>query len=58
MATVLDSVRAIFAPNNTFAIDAETPADVVARESLLDRAMGSDRRLKSSEKIRRGYRRA
>lgn len=54
MATVLDSVRAIFAPNNTFAIDAETPADVVARESLLDRAMGSDRRLKSSEKIRRG----
>jgi len=54
MATVLDSVRALFAPNTTFIIDAETPADVVARENLLDRAMGPDRRLKSSEKIRRG----
>ena len=53
MATVLDSVRALFAPNNTFTIDAETPADVVARENLLDRAMGADRRKKSSEKIRR-----
>jgi len=54
MATVLDSVRALFAPHNTFTIDAETPADVVARETLLDRAMGPDRRKKSSEKIRRG----
>lgn len=54
MAAVLDSVRAFFAPNTTFTIDAETPADVVARENLLDRAMGPDRRLKSSEKIRRG----
>lgn len=54
MATVLDSVRALFAPNNTFTIAAETPADVVARENLLDRAMGPDRRKKSSEKIRRG----
>lgn len=54
MATVLDSVRAFFAPNTTFTIDAETPADVVARENLLDRAMGPDRRKKSSEKIRRG----
>jgi predicted N-acetyltransferase YhbS len=53
MATVLDSVRALFAPN-TFTIAAETPADVVARENLLDRAMGPDRRRKSSEKIRRG----
>ena len=53
MAAVLDSVRAFFAPNSTFTIDAETPADVVARETLLDRAMGPDRRLKSSEKIRR-----
>ncbi|SMF06609.1 Predicted N-acetyltransferase YhbS [Xaviernesmea oryzae] len=54
MATVLDSVRALFAPNTTFTIDAETPADVVARENLLDRVMGPDRRKKSSEKIRRG----
>ncbi|RWX79138.1 N-acetyltransferase [Neorhizobium lilium] len=53
MATVLDSVRAFFAPVTTYTIDAETPADVVARETLLDRAMGPDRRKKSSEKIRR-----
>jgi predicted N-acetyltransferase YhbS len=54
MATVLDSVRAFFAPATTYTIDAETSADVVAREALLDRAMGPDRRKKSSEKIRRG----
>lgn len=53
MATVLDSVRAFFAPSQTFTIDMETPADVVARETLLDNAMGPDRRTKSSEKIRR-----
>jgi predicted N-acetyltransferase YhbS len=54
MATVLDSVRALFAPASTYTIDGETPADVVAREALLDRAMSPDRRKKSSEKIRRG----
>lgn len=54
MATVLDSVRAFFAPAPTFVIENETPADVVARERLLDRMMGADRRKKSSEKIRRG----
>ena len=53
MATVLENVRAFFAAPS-FVIDAETPADVVARENLLDRAMGADRRKKSSEKIRRG----
>jgi predicted N-acetyltransferase YhbS len=53
MAAVLDTVRALFAPN-TFTIAEETPADVVARENLLDRAMGADRRKKSSEKLRRG----
>ena len=53
MAAVLDSVRAFFAPS-TFTIDAETPADVVARENLLDRVMGPDRRRKSSERIRCG----
>ncbi len=54
MATVLDSVRAFFAPVTTYTIDTENSADVVARETLLDRAMGPDRRRKSSEKIRRG----
>jgi predicted N-acetyltransferase YhbS len=53
MAAVLDSVRAFFAPS-IFTIDAENPSDVVARENLLDRAMGPHRRKKSSEKIRRG----
>jgi predicted N-acetyltransferase YhbS len=52
MAAVLDSVRAFFAPS-VFTIDAENPGDVVAREALLDRAMGPHRRSKSSEKIRR-----
>ncbi len=53
MAAVLDTVRALFAPT-TYTIDLETPADVVARENLLDRVMGPERRLKSSEKIRSG----
>ena len=53
MAAVLDTVRAFFAPT-TYTIDFETPADVVARENLLDRVMGPERRKKSSEKIRRG----
>lgn len=38
------------------AIVAETPADISAREALLDRAMGPKRRKKSSEKLRRGRR--
>ncbi len=53
MAAVLDSVRAFFA-HNTFTIDQENPGDVVARENLLDRAMGPNRRRKSSEALRRG----
>ena len=53
MAAVLDSVRAFFA-QNAFTIDAENPGDIVARERLLDRAMGPNRRRKSSEQIRRG----
>lgn len=53
MAAVLDSVRAFFAPP-AFVIDTETPADVVARETLLDRVMGPERKAKSSEKIRHG----
>jgi Predicted acetyltransferase len=53
MAAVLDTVRAFFAPT-TYTIDFETPADVVARENLLNRVMGPERRKKSSEKIRRG----
>jgi len=56
MAAVLDSVRALFAPKTetAFIIDRENPGDVVARERLLDAAMGPGRRRKSSEAIRRG----
>ena len=53
MAAVLDSVRAFFAPS-TFTLDLENAGDVVARENLLDRAKGPDRRKKSSEKLRQG----
>lgn len=53
MAAVLDSVRAFFA-QNAFTIDTENPGDVVARENLLDHAMGPNRRRKSSETLRRG----
>ncbi|NVP57354.1 GNAT family N-acetyltransferase [Mycoplana rhizolycopersici] len=53
MATVLGSVRAFFA-QSAFAIDRENAGDVVARERLLDRAMGEGRFRKSSEKLRRG----
>lgn len=53
MAAVLNSVRAFFKPQ-TFQIDIENPGDVVARENLLDRAMGPNRRRKSSEKLRAG----
>lgn len=37
-----------------FTIETELPADVAAREVLLDRAMGPGRKRKSSEKLRRG----
>jgi predicted N-acetyltransferase YhbS len=55
MAAVLDSVRALFAPKTetAFRIDRENPGDVLARERLLDAAMGPNRRKKSSEAIRR-----
>ncbi|MDO9415249.1 GNAT family N-acetyltransferase [Pararhizobium sp.] len=52
MAAVLDSVRAFFA-QNSFSIDLENAGDIVARENLLDRAMGPGRRRKSSETLRR-----
>ncbi|MER2534805.1 MAG: N-acetyltransferase [Rhizobiaceae bacterium] len=39
-----------------FTILAEDAGDIVARENLLDRAMGPNRRKKSSEKLRRGRR--
>ena len=52
MATVLDPVRAPFAPE-TFTIDREAAGDAVARERLLDRVMGEARFRKSSEKLRR-----
>lgn len=53
MATVLGSVRAFFA-QSAFAIDRENAGDVLARERLLDHAMGEGRFRKSSEKLRRG----
>lgn len=53
MATVLSSLRNAFAQTG-FVIDFENPGDVVARENLLDRAMGPNRRRKSSEAVRRG----
>ncbi|MGV3552255.1 GNAT family N-acetyltransferase [Rhizobium sp.] len=55
MAAVLDSVRALFAPKTetAFRIDRENPGDVLARERLLDAAMGPNRKKKSSESIRR-----
>jgi predicted N-acetyltransferase YhbS len=37
-----------------FTITAESPADILAREALLDRAMGPKRKKKSSERLRRG----
>jgi predicted N-acetyltransferase YhbS len=37
-----------------FSITAETAADASVREALLDRAMGTGRKRKSSEKLRRG----
>ncbi len=52
MAAVVGALRAMFAPYS-FAIEQETPADVVAREVLLDRVMGPGRRRKSSEILRR-----
>lgn len=52
MATVFDNVRAFFTPA-AFTVDDENAGDVVAREKLLDLAMGPDRRKKSSEKLRR-----
>lgn len=52
MATVFDNVRAFFTPA-PFTVDDENAGDVLAREKLLDLAMGPDRREKSSEKLRR-----
>ncbi len=53
MAAIVNSVRAFFTPA-AFVVDHENPGDVVARENLLDRAMGAGRRRKSSETLRRG----
>lgn len=40
--------------SHNFILDAELPADLDAREALLDRAMGPERKRKSSERLRRG----
>ena len=52
MAPVLQEIVSLFQPA-AFVIEAETAFDVVARETLLDRAMGPKRKKKSSEKLRR-----
>ncbi|NTF17008.1 N-acetyltransferase [Agrobacterium rubi] len=44
----------VFALADGWIIDDETPADAACREELLDRVMGSERFLKSSEVLRRG----
>lgn len=53
MATVLDIFRAASTLPD-FTIGMEYAGDIVARERLLDIAMGANRRKKSSEKLRRG----
>lgn len=40
--------------SQNFILDAEVPADLAPREALLDRAMGPERKRKSSEKLRCG----
>jgi predicted N-acetyltransferase YhbS len=40
--------------SQNFILDVELPADLAAREALLDRAMGPERKRKSSETLRRG----
>ncbi|MEQ8482646.1 MAG: N-acetyltransferase [Hoeflea sp.] len=40
--------------SQNFILDAESPADLGAREALLDRALGPERKRKSSEILRRG----
>jgi predicted N-acetyltransferase YhbS len=47
----MSGASAMLAP---YVISAESAADFAAREALLDRAMGPQRRRKSSEKLRRG----
>ncbi len=54
MATVLDIFRAR-RETRYFSVAQEEPSDIVARERLLDLAMGLNRRKKSSEILRRGH---
>lgn len=56
IASATTSIAASFAPFAlpAFHIGAEAPGDAVARDALLDRAMGPGRRRKASETIRRG----
>lgn len=49
---IITGFSPLFAP--AFTITGEAAAHIVAREALLDRAMGEGRRRKSSEKLRRG----
>ena len=49
---IVTGLSPLFAP--AFTISVEAVEHAVAREALLDRAMGEGRRRKSSEKLRRG----
>ncbi len=49
---IQENIATVVAP--AFTIAGETLEHVLAREALLDRAMGEGRRRKSSEKLRRG----
>lgn len=52
----MDIAKTLPAALPAIIITAETGADIAARETLLDRAMGVGRKRKSSEKLRRGRR--
>ena len=54
MSAVLDLRFFVPAAAARVSLRAETPADLSAREALLDAAMGESRRRKASEAIRRG----
>ncbi|UVK47248.1 N-acetyltransferase [Mesorhizobium sp. AR07] len=53
---IVEGAWPISSHQGEIAIVAETAADAVAREALLDDAMGPKRKTKSSEKLRRGRR--
>jgi predicted N-acetyltransferase YhbS len=51
----ISPTRGEIGSSHALAITAESQADAVSREALLDRVMGAGRKRKSSEKLRRGH---